>query len=292
MATAQAEIIIRSEGQLPVRHVLGPGDYVIGRDETACHIRVPGDAVSRKHARLVIGDSQFHIEDLGSTLGTFVNGVQVTTLTPLSSAQKVQLGNASLEFRFLPKESSSAVAPEEALKGRHYQIGKAIAKGGMGAVLTAQDLKIKRTVAMKVIHSDGLVERENLQRFIREAEVIGRLEHPNIVPVYELGLNEKGQVFYTMKLVKGVTLRQVLSEIKEGKAATLAKHPLSQLLTVFQKVCDAMAFAHAQGVIHRDLKPENIMLGEFGEVLVMDWGIAKILAEEGRAISPLTAAPG
>ena len=90
-----------------------------------------------------------------------------------------------------------------------------------------------------------------------------------------------------MKLVKGVTLRQVLSEIKAGKAATLAKHPLSQLLTVFQKVCDAMAFAHAQGVIHRDLKPENIMLGEFGEVLVMDWGIAKILADGGAGVSAL-----
>ncbi len=286
MATARAEILIKIEGQMPVRHVLGPGDYVIGRDESACHVRVASDTVSRQHARLVVGEGQFHLEDLGSTLGTFVNGEQVTQRTLLSSAQKVHLGNATLEFRFIPAESSTP-EPEEALQGRHYQIGKAIAQGGMGAILSAQDLKIERAVAMKVIRSDrGPVEREGRQRFIREAKVIGRLEHPNIVPIHELGVNEQGQVFYTMKLVKGVTLRQVLSEIKKGHAATLAKHPLSQLLTVFQKVCDAMAFAHAQGVIHRDLKPENIMLGEFGEVLVMDWGLAKILSESGAGASP------
>ena len=107
MATGRAEIIIRSDGQAPVRHVLAAGEYVIGRDETACHIRVPSDAVSRQHARLVIGEGQFHIEDLGSTLGTFINGEQVKQLTLLPSAQKVQLGNATLEFRFLPPESSS-----------------------------------------------------------------------------------------------------------------------------------------------------------------------------------------
>ncbi len=295
MATAQAEILIKIEGQMPVRHVLGPGDYVIGRDETACHIRVAGEAVSRKHARLVVGDGQFHLEDLGSTLGTFVNGEPVTQRTLLSSAQKVQLGNATLEFRFLPAESSSLPAPEAALQGRHYQVGSVIAQGGMGAILSAQDLKIERAVAMKVIRSDrGPVNREGLQRFIREAKVIGRLEHPNIVPIHELGLNEQGQVFYTMKLVKGVTLRQVLTEIKKGHAATLAKHSLSQLLTVFQKVCDAMAFAHAQGVIHRDLKPENIMLGEFGEVLVMDWGLAKIMDEGSAGVPPAASgvAPG
>ncbi len=281
MTTPRAEIIVKAEGKLLVRHVLGPGEYVIGRDESACHIRVESEAVSRQHARLVIADGQFQIEDLGSTLGTFVNGEQVVQPTPLTSAQKVQLGNATLEFRFLP----GTLDPKEALKGRHYQIGVAIAQGGMGAILSAEDRNIKRTVAMKVIRSDQSTTPESLERFIREAEVIGQLEHPNIVPIHELGVDDEGQVFYTMKLVKGVTFKSVLERIKKGDLATLAKYPLSQLLTVFQKVCDAMAFAHCKGIIHRDLKPENIMLGEFGEVLVMDWGLAKIL-DDGRDVLP------
>ena len=98
------------------------------------------------------------------------------------------------------------------------------------------------------------------------------------MPVHEAGLNERGEVFYTMKFVKGTTLRQVLRELGDGDFAARARHPLEELLTVFQKVCDAVAFAHARGVIHRDLKPENIMLGDFGEVLVMDWGVAKVIS--------------
>ncbi len=158
-----------------------------------------------------------------------------------------------------------------------YRPGREIARGGMGAVLDTQDEKFQRAVAMKVMLRG--TNEEGRRRFLQEARVLGQLAHPNIVPVHDLGVDAQGRLFYTMKLVKGVTLRAVLDALKAGDRETGAKYPLAQLLTVFQKICDAMAFAHARGVIHRDLKPDNIMVGEFGEVLVMDWGLAKILPD-------------
>src|SRR5207253_859121 len=104
----------------------------------------------------------------------------------------------------------------------------------------------------------------------------GQLEHPNIVPMYELGVDEQGRVFYTMKLIKGVTLDEVIKQLRSANERTLERYPLAHLLNIFQKVCDAIAFAHSKSVVHRDLKPENIMIGGYGEVLVMDWGLAKI----------------
>ncbi len=111
-------------------------------------------------------------------------------------------------------------------------------------------------------------------------QVVAQLEHPNIVPLHALGLDEQGRPFYTMKLVRGVTLREVLEALLISQPETVRQYPLASLLTVFQKVCDAVAFAHSRRVIHRDLKPANIMLGEYGEVLVMDWGLAKVLAND------------
>src|SRR5687767_5282049 len=125
------------------------------------------------------------------------------------------------------------------------------------------------------MNSSQRFSHENLLRFIDEAQLTGQLEHPNIVPVYELGLDEQGEVFYTMKFVKGITLDEVIRGLRAGTQSTVDQYPLGALLTVFQKICDAVAFAHSKGVVHRDLKPENIMIGAYGEVLVMDWGLAK-----------------
>ena len=152
----------------------------------------------------------------------------------------------------------------------------------MGAVLSAVDQKLARSVAMKVMLRRNASEEEE-QRFLQEARVLGQLAHPNIVPVHDLGTDVQGRHFYTMKLVQGVTLHEILGKLKAGDQETVAKYPLNALLTVFQKVCDAVAFAHSRGIIHRDLKPQNIMVGEFGEVLVMDWGLAKHLDDEHHA---------
>lgn len=143
-------------------------------------------------------------------------------------------------------------------------------------MLDARDHKLGRSVAMKVMLRRQASEEEE-QRFLQEARVLGQLAHPNIVPVHDVGKDEQGRFFYTMKLVQGMTLQEVIGRLKAGDKEMLAKYPLTTLLTVFQKVCDAVGFAHSRGIIHRDLKPHNIMVGEFGEVLVMDWGLAKIL---------------
>ncbi|HBJ84711.1 MAG TPA: hypothetical protein DDZ88_12740 [Verrucomicrobiales bacterium] len=168
-----------------------------------------------------------------------------------------------------------------------FIFGRRIAKGGMGAILEASDCKLGRTIAVKVMLSEAGCSEEQKQRFIQEAAVLARLAHPNIVPVYDLGLDAEGELFYTMKLVKGRTLQHILDELRRGHPEDLREFTLDRLLTIFRKVCDALAFAHAQQIIHRDLKPENIMVGEFGEVLVMDWGISKVLGEvETPSIGP------
>ena len=112
----------------------------------------------------------------------------------------------------------------------------------------------------------------------------GQLEHPGIVPVHQLGVDAQGRLFYAMKLVRGTTLGEIIKRLQAGEPVAVAKYPLGTLLTIFLKVCDAVAFAHSRGVLHRDLKPENVMVGEYGEVLVMDWGLAKVVgAEKGEA---------
>lgn len=161
--------------------------------------------------------------------------------------------------------------------GRKYRVGREIAKGGMGTVFQAKDLNCRRTVAMKVLSKDTQVQVEDLLRFIEEAQITSQLEHPNIVPIHELGLDADGNVFYAMKYVRGLTLTEVLDDIRRGKQELIEEYPLGRLLTIFQKTCDAVAFAHSRGIVHRDLKPDNVMIGDYGEVQVMDWGLAKVL---------------
>ncbi|KAA0225802.1 serine/threonine protein kinase [candidate division KSB1 bacterium] len=150
-----------------------------------------------------------------------------------------------------------------------YRLLEKFASGGMGTVYLAEDTQLHRKVALKVLHTPD-ASGELSARMLREARVIAQLEHPSIVPVHDVGELPDGRVFYVMKFVQGRRLDQY----------TQAENALPDRLRIFQKVCEAVAFAHANGVIHRDLKPENIMVGAFGEVLVMDWGLAKIVAEK------------
>ena len=150
-----------------------------------------------------------------------------------------------------------------------YQLGDAIGRGGMGEVLAAQDLRIGREVAVKRMISSK-PDSEQTARFLREARIQARLEHPAIVPVHELGVDAEGRPFFTMKRLTGRTLGQRQAE----------GMPLNRLLRAFVEVCLAIEFAHARGVIHRDLKPSNVMLGDYGEVYVIDWGIARVLTDD------------
>lgn len=158
---------------------------------------------------------------------------------------------------------------------RYEIIGK-LASGGMGIIYETRDLHCQRPVAMKVLQVRQLTDCASIIRFTEEAQITAQLEHPNVIPVHDAGEDSSGRAFYTMKLVHGVTLKAILDGVAAGTPELVAKYPLNHLLTVFLKTCDAVAFAHSRGVIHRDLKPANIMVGEFGEVLVMDWGLAKV----------------
>jgi serine/threonine protein kinase len=159
---------------------------------------------------------------------------------------------------------AAADAPD--LSGSRYRLVEKIGEGGMGSVYRVEDTSLGRNVALKVVNThdvNGFAER-----LLREARIIARLEHPGIVPVHDTGSLPDGRVFYTMKLVQGKRLDEYVREL----------NGVPERLRVFQKICEAVAFAHARQVLHRDLKPENVMIGPFGEVLVMDWGVSKILA--------------
>ncbi len=159
-----------------------------------------------------------------------------------------------------------------------FVLRRKLGEGGMGEVWLAEDLELKREVALKFLKT----ERESVEHFIDEAQITGQLEHPNIVPVHELRFTPEGRPYLVMRCVKGGSLWELLEEIKKKGEPGLAV--LQRLLQIFLRVCDAVSFAHSRGVLHRDLKPENIMIGEFGEVQVMDWGLAKLVGRPERAV--------
>jgi tetratricopeptide (TPR) repeat protein/tRNA A-37 threonylcarbamoyl transferase component Bud32 len=185
------------------------------------------------------------------------------------------------------EDSASVSAPvidprsEEKLsvpQGRgNYQLLGEIARGGMGVVLRAHDGDLGRDVALKVLDKRLCERMDVVQRFVEEAQIGGQLQHPGIVPVYDLGLMADERPYFTMKLVKGRTLANLLAERETPNSK------LGSLVDAFESVCQTMAYAHSRGVIHRDLKPANIMVGAFGEVQVVDWGLAKVLQRGGTA---------
>src|SRR5262249_25821520 len=150
-----------------------------------------------------------------------------------------------------------------------YQVFGEVARGGTGVVLKGRDPELGRELALKVLRSELAGRPAAIQRFVEEAQVGGQLQHPGVVPVYDLGRLADGRPYFAMKFVKGSTLAELLAG-RPGPAAGRGG-----LLQVFLKVCEAVAYAHSKGVIHRDLKPANVMVGNYGEVLVMDWGLAK-----------------
>jgi serine/threonine protein kinase len=165
--------------------------------------------------------------------------------------------------------SDSTVARLRALVDRsaeqaRYEIGELIGEGGMGSVYLARDRELDRDVALKVLR-DAAPTPDERERIVREARILASLEHPGIVPIHDVGTLPDGRLFYVMKRVRG----ERFDDFVRGSRSR------TELLRAFLQMCDAVAFAHAAGVIHRDLKPQNVMLGAFGEVLVLDWGVAK-----------------
>src|SRR5207302_9569509 len=175
-----------------------------------------------------------------------------------------------------------------------YSLTRLHAEGGLGRVYVARDNDLGREVALKEIKPDQAQNPEAWRRFLKEAQVTGQLEHPNIVPVYELAHRpEDNQPFYCMRFVRGQTLRDAIAayhkRVKEAQAEPLE---VRRLLGAFVNVCQAIGYAHARGVIHRDLKPENVILGAFGEVIVLDWGLARLIDQpNGDETIPVTLSP-
>lgn len=168
------------------------------------------------------------------------------------------------------------LAPEE-----RYKIEDLLGEGGMAQVWRVHDRTLNRTVAMKMLHNTLRVRAHSLQRFREEAQVCAQLQHPGIVPIHEIGQLSDGRMYFTMQEVRGHTLLDAFQRLNEaeanGQATTPQGETLHSVVRHFHGVCQAVAFAHANGVVHRDLKPENVMIGDYGEVLVLDWGLARLL---------------
>jgi serine/threonine protein kinase len=173
---------------------------------------------------------------------------------------------------YMPNPGAPSMSPPAATLGR-YEVLEELGHGGMGRVLRGRDPDLGRELALKVLLDRHAGRADLARRFVEEARVGGQLQHPGLAPVYEVGRLGDDRPYFTMKLVRGRTLADLLAE----RAAPVDDLP--RFVQVFEQVCQALAYAHSRGVIHRDLKPSNVMVGAFGEVQVMDWGLAKVDAQ-------------
>jgi eukaryotic-like serine/threonine-protein kinase len=160
-----------------------------------------------------------------------------------------------------------------------YSDFQPLAAGGAAILRTCRDGNLGRTVVMKTLHPHLAGNEYMHARFIREARVTAQLQHPTTVPVYDIGYDREGRLYFTMKKVEGRSTRDILDRQIAGDAAMLDEYDLSRMVSVLTHVCNGLAYAHAHGVVHRDVKPENILVGEFGEVVILDWGVAKVWAD-------------
>ena len=161
-----------------------------------------------------------------------------------------------------------------------YQVRDKIAEGSMGSIHQVYDKNLNRSSVLKIILPKIQEDPALFRQFIKEAQITARLEHPNIIPVHDIGIIDGDRLHFAMKEVHGDTLATILRQLKAGSEEHVLRFTFYALLTIFRKICDAVAFAHSLGILHRDIKPDNIMVGGFGEVLMMDWGIAKLIGDK------------
>ena len=206
--------------------------------------------------------------------------IRQQSLQPLPTSESPQspsqlMSPADLEQLYLRAQHSSPLfSPHARIQ---FKLLEKLGEGGMGVVHRIEDKKLGRNAALKVLGNIEADERATA-RFIREAKITASLVHPNIPPIYELGMNSSGEHYMLMKVIEGQSLRQAIGEVHGGGKADPKE--IRRLLEALVKVCEAMAYAYSKNVIHRDLKPENIMIGEFGEVMVLDWGLARQFDDE------------
>jgi serine/threonine-protein kinase len=211
-----------------------------------------------------------HDNTVGADLGHAATALTPLPLPPVPSIDRTRRDSPSARNR-------GDIKMPPAADSSRYRFGEVLGEGGMGEVLLAYDDHIGRDVAVKRIRT-AEPSAEELSRFVREARVQGRLEHPAVVPVHDLAADRDGRPFFVMKRLTGTTMLELLGRLRAGSEADAAAARL-RLLRAFVDVCLAVEFAHSRGIIHRDLKPANIMLGDFGEVYVLDWGVARTMNE-------------
>ena len=180
----------------------------------------------------------------------------------------------------LPGDES---ASDDSARAERYVLDRVHSDGGLGRIWLARDGRLNREVALKELLPHQVRNPEARTGFLKEAQITGQLEHPNIVPIYELGRHaDSGRPFYTMRFLRGNTLRVAIAEYhRQRRDGESVAREFRRLLNAFVSVCHAVAYAHFRGVVHRDLKPENVVLGDFGQVVLLDWGLAKLLSEDG-----------
>jgi eukaryotic-like serine/threonine-protein kinase len=222
-------------------------------------------------------------DTLQSTLGMSLSGAPTTPPEPTSpaSAETVPQGHSG--------PAPGSIEPPRFTQGERFLPIRPHARGGIGQVWVAKDCELQRQVALKLILPKYADREDQRARFLIEAEITGNLEHPGIVPVYSLGRNADGRPYYAMRFIQGESLSVAIREFhlrsrqEAGKAGGRKRSmwgiEFRQLLGRFLDVCDAMDYAHSRGVLHRDIKPANIMLGRYGETLVVDWGLAKVIGK-------------
>jgi serine/threonine protein kinase len=274
-------VVVYFQSRQLARCLLQRGRYIIG-SERKNEIVVDEASISAQHARLtVVSEEEVFIEDFASANGTFVDGQAAEGMTRIPLGVEVRLGSTTLSFQRagIPVEALQYLPPDF-LRARRYNLGDTVVEGQTSTIFSAEDTTLNRPVAMKVLLSTSQQNTASLLRFVREAQITAQLQHPGVLPIYELGLDEQSQLFYTTRFIEGESLTDLLDHLAAGNRPEAPT--FLALIGIWQKVCDVLAFAHSRGLVHGSLSPDAVEIGRFGEVLVTNWSLATPLpAEEG-----------
>ncbi len=274
------EVVFYLEDRQLARCLIRRGRYVIGH-ERRNEIVIDEPSISGQHARLSVqSEDEIYLEDLDSANGTFVDGQPATGSVRLSFESDVRLGAVTLRFErgWLPAALFHEL-PATFLRAQRYDLGEIIVQGSTSTIYQAHDTSLQRDVALKMMLPASQREPAAVLRFVREVQITGQIAHPGILPVFELGLNEAGRLFFTTRFIEGESLAAILDRLSERDERAIDRYSFLALLQIWQKVCDTVAFAHSRGVVHNALTPEIIEVGRFGEVFVTQWSLALVQSE-------------
>lgn len=268
--------------------------WLLDKSRTLERVLIEDGALTASAADALQSLAALHVQQHGDTQSSLA----VASLSASLKEQLSELADDEVD-QSLPLVGSAATATSgdatspvsltltlgQTTDAGRFQILRPHARGGLGEIFVARDGELDREVALKQIREKGADRPEIRERFLREAEITGKLEHPGVVPVYGLGTDEDGRPFYAMRLVRGENLRDAIRQYHEGNSSANGvsrRQQFRRLLGLFIDVCNAISYAHSRGVLHRDIKPSNVMIGRFGETLMVDWGLARALGEDRR----------